>query len=78
MSGNTDEKKIYGLHSFTNPQDAWEVMGYEWDGSDESVHLLDDRKFKVAVTEKIIISLGLAKIGKISYVLQKPCQNVKV
>ena len=67
MSGNIDEKKIYGLHSFTNPQDAWEVMGYEWGGSDESIHLLDDRKFKVAVTEKIIISLGLAKIGKISY-----------
>ena len=67
MSGNIDEKKIYELHSFTNPQDAWEVMGFEWGGSDESIHLLDDRKFKVAVTEKIIISLGLAKTAKISY-----------
>ena len=68
MSGNIDEKKIYELHSFTNAQEAWKVVGAaEWGGLEESLFFLDDRKFKEAVTEKIIISLGLAKTAKISY-----------
>lgn len=57
-----EKGKIYGLHSFYNPQEAWDIITADW-GYESGIQILDDAKFEKAVIEQAIIGIVAAKNG---------------
>lgn len=41
-----EKGKIYGLHSFYNPQEAWDIITADW-GYESGIQILDDAKFEI-------------------------------
>ena len=60
-----DKKKVYGLHSFYDPKEAWAVMTSDWGGKENGLQILNDTKFEKAVVEQAIIAIVYAKNGVI-------------
>lgn len=50
MSGN----KVYGLHSFYDPHEAWAVMTANWGTNTEEMAILDDYRFSQVIVERAI------------------------
>ena len=61
MSGN---KNVYGLQSFTDPQDAFEVVCLNWGSNTEEMAILDDYRFSQVIVERAI------KANLFSYMLE--------
>ena len=51
MSGNIN---VYGLHSFTTPQDVFEVICSNWGSTTEEMAILDDYRFSQVIVERAI------------------------
>ena len=51
MSGN---KNVYGLQSFTDPQDAFEVVCLNLGSNTEEMAILDDYRFSQVIIERAI------------------------
>ena len=51
MSGNIN---VYGLHSFTTPQDVFEVICSNWGSNTEEMAILDDYRFSQVIVERAI------------------------
>ena len=66
MSDNLYAENIMGLHSFTNPQDAWNVMCTNWGTGYENMVILDDKRFCQTIVERAIIAIVGTSIGKYS------------
>ena len=47
-------KNVYGLHSFENPQDAFEVICSNWGSNTEEMAILDDYRFSQVIIERAI------------------------
>ena len=47
--------RIYGLRSFTNPSEAWNVVCSNWTCNEDKLLVLNDEKFKKMVVERVII-----------------------
>ena len=49
--------KIYGLHSYTDPQKAWEVITSDWE-HEAGIQILHDKNFERAIIEQAIIGIA--------------------
>ena len=59
--------RIYGLRSFTNPSEAWNVVCSNWTCNEDKLLVLNDEKFKKMVVERVIIKVVECKLGLITY-----------
>ena len=65
--------RIYGLRSFTNPSEAWNVVCSNWTCNEDKLLVLNDEKFKKMVVERVIIKVVECKLGLITY---NQCKDV--
>ena len=63
MSGNIN---VFGLQSFTDPNEAWKVMSCGFGSYEINLQILNDKTFVKAVMEQIIIRVVDYKTGRIS------------
>lgn len=59
-------EEVFGLHSFTNPQNAWNVICANWGSDAEQMAVLDDNRFRQSVIEQAIIAIVHCKTGQIT------------
>ena len=57
---------VFGLQSFTDPNEAWKVMSCDFGSYEINLQILNDNTFVKAVTEQIIIRVVDYKTGRIS------------
>ena len=57
---------VFGLQSFTEPNEAWKVMSSDFGCYEIDLQILNDNTFVKAVMEQIIIRLVDYKTGRIS------------
>ena len=57
---------VFGLQSFTDPNEAWKVMSCDFGSYEINLQILNDKTFVKAVMEQIIIRVVDYKTGRIS------------
>ena len=57
---------VFGLQSFTDPNEAWKVMSCGFGSYEINLQILNDKTFVKAVMEQIIIRVVDYKTGRIS------------
>ena len=57
---------VFGLQSFTDPNEAWKVMSCDFGSYEINLQILNDNTFVKAVMEQIIIRVVDYKTGRIS------------
>ena len=57
---------VFGLQSFTDPNEAWKVMSCDFGSYEINLQILNDKTFVKAVMEQIIIRVVDFKTGRIS------------
>ena len=57
---------VFGLQSFTDPNEAWKVMSCDLGSYEINLQILNDKTFVKAVMEQIIIKVVDYKTGRIS------------
>lgn len=57
---------VFGLQSFTDPNEAWKVMSCNFGNYEINLQILNDKTFVKAVMEQIIIRVVDYKTGRIS------------
>ena len=57
---------VFGLQSFTDPNEAWKVMSCDFGSYEIDLQILNDNTFVKAVMEQIIIRVVDYKTGRIS------------
>lgn len=57
---------IYGLRSFLNPQDAWNVVCSKWGNEEDNIQILNDETFKKVIVERVIEVVIKGKLEEIS------------
>ena len=66
MGDNLYSEDIMGLHSFRNPQDAWNVICANWRTKSENMAILDDKRFCQVIVERAIMAIVGTYIDKYS------------
>ena len=57
---------VFGLQSFTDPNEAWKIMSCDFGSYEIDLQILNDKTFVKAVMEQIIIRVVDYKTGRIS------------
>mgnify|MGYP003461502135 CR=1 FL=1 len=57
---------VFGLKSFTDPNEAWKVMSCDFGSYEINLQILNDKTFVKAIVEQIIIRVVDYKTGRIS------------
>ena len=57
---------VFGLQSFTDPNEAWKIMSCDFGSYEIDLQILNDKTFDKAVMEQIIIRVVDYKTGRIS------------
>ena len=57
---------VFGLQSFTDPNEAWKIMSCDFGSYEINLQILNDKTFVKAVMEQIIIRVVDFKTGRIS------------